>query len=408
MPLRRVAMLSVHTSPLAQPGAGDGGGMNVYVRSLASNLARAGVRCDVLTRAEHAEQQPVVQVEHGFRVVHLPAGPAAPVPRHDLVRIVEPFADATAAFVSGEDEPYDVLHANYWLSGAVGHRVKHELDLPLVATFHTLDRVKAEAGVDDDPATRARVEGEIVNCADLMIAATDEERDQLVTLYGAERDRVEVVPPGVDHGVFVPGDQDAARRALGLDPAARVLLFVGRIQPLKGADLAIRCLADLDPDVTLLVVGGPSGFDGEAELRRLHALADELDVRDRVRFVPPQPHDRVTVYYQAADVCLVPSRTESFGLVALEAAACGTPVVAADVGGLRSVVDDGHTGFLVEGRRGLDYSAPVDLLLSDRDLARAMGASALARSSRYLWSMAAARLRRLYGDLAARAPLECS
>jgi D-inositol-3-phosphate glycosyltransferase len=408
MPLRRVAMLSVHTSPLAQPGAGDGGGMNVYVRSLASNLARAGVRCDVLTRAEHAEQQPVVQVEHGFRVVHLPAGPAAPVPRHDLVRIVEPFADATAAFVSGEDEPYDVLHANYWLSGAVGHRVKHELDLPLVATFHTLDRVKAEAGVDDDPATRARVEGEIVNCADLMIAATDEERDQLVTLYGAERDRVEVVPPGVDHGVFVPGDQDAARRALGLDPAARVLLFVGRIQPLKGADLAIRCLADLDPDVTLLVVGGPSGFDGEAELRRLHALADELGVRDRVRFVPPQPHDRVTVYYQAADVCLVPSRTESFGLVALEAAACGTPVVAADVGGLRSVVDDGHTGFLVEGRRGLDYSAPVDLLLSDRDLARAMGASALARSSRYLWSMAAARLRRLYGDLAARAPLECS
>jgi D-inositol-3-phosphate glycosyltransferase len=408
MSLRRVAMLSVHTSPLAQPGAGDGGGMNVYVRSLASNLARAGVRCDVLTRAEHAEQQPVVQVERGFRVVHLPAGPAAPVPRHGLVHIVEPFAEATAAFVADEDEPYDVLHANYWLSGAVGHRVKHELDLPLVATFHTLDRVKAEAGVDDDPATRARVEGEIVDCADLMIAATDEERDQLVTLYGAERDRVEVVPPGVDHGVFVPGDQDAARRALGLDPSARVLLFVGRIQPLKGADLAIRCLADLDPDVTLLVVGGPSGIDGEAELRRLHALADELDVRGRVRFVPPQPHDRVTVYYQAADVCLVPSRTESFGLVALEAAACGTPVVAADVGGLRSVVDDGHTGFLVEGRRGLDYSAPVDLLLSDRDLARAMGASALARSSRYLWSMAAARLRRLYGDLAARAPLECS
>jgi D-inositol-3-phosphate glycosyltransferase len=408
MPLRRVAMLSVHTSPLAQPGAGDGGGMNVYVRSLASNLARAGVRCDVLTRAEHAEQQPVVQVERGFRVVHLPVGPAAPVPRHDLVRIVEPFADATAAFVTDQDEPYDVLHANYWLSGAVGHRVKHELDLPLVATFHTLDRVKAEAGVDDDPAARARVEGEIVNCADLMIAATDEERDQLVTLYGAERDRVEVVPPGVDHGVFVPGDQDAARRALGLDPSARVLLFVGRIQPLKGADLAIRCLADLDPDVTLLVVGGPSGIDGEAELRRLHALADELHVRGRVRFVPPQPHDRVTVYYQAADVCLVPSRTESFGLVALEAAACGTPVVAADVGGLRSVVDDGHTGFLVEGRRAIDYSAPVDVLLSDRELARAMGASALVRSSRYLWSMAAARLRRLYGDLAARAPLECS
>jgi D-inositol-3-phosphate glycosyltransferase len=408
MSLRRVAMLSVHTSPLAQPGAGDGGGMNVYVRSLASNLARAGVLCDVLTRAEHAEQQPVVEVERGFRVVHIGAGPAAPVPKHELLPLADAFADATLEFVAVQDQPYDVLHANYWISGAVGHRLKHELDLPLVATFHTLDRVKAEAGVGDDPATRARVEGEIVNCADLMIAATDEERGQLVTLYGAEPDRVEVVPPGVDHGVFALGDEGTARRALDLDASARVLLFVGRIQPLKGADLAVRCLTELDTDVTLLVVGGPSGADGEGELRRLHELVEELGLHDRVRFVPPQPHERLAVYYQAADVCLVPSRTESFGLVALEAAACGTPVVAADVGGLRSVVDDGHTGFLVEGRKPPDYAAPVDLLLSDRELARAMGASALARSGRYLWSMAAARLRRLYGDLAARAPLECT
>jgi D-inositol-3-phosphate glycosyltransferase len=408
MSSRRVAMLSMHTSPLAQPGAGDGGGMNVYVRSLASNLARAGVPCDVLTRAEHADQPRVVEVERGFRVGHIGAGAVEPIPKRALLDLVEPFADATLAFAAAQDTPYDVLHANYWLSGAVGHRLKHELDLPLAATFHTLDRVKAEAGVGEDPATRARVEGEIISCADLMVAATDEERDQLVELYGAERDRVEVVPPGVDHGVFVPGDQRAARRALGLDASGRVLLFVGRIQPLKGADLAVRCLADLDPDVTLVVVGGPSGTDGEAEIRRLHALVHELGLHGRVRFVPPQPHDGLTAYYQAADVCLVPSRTESFGLVALEAAACGTPVVAADVGGLRSVVDDGHTGFLVEGRHALDYAAPVDLVLSDPDLARAMGASALARSSRYRWSIAAARLRRLYGDLAARAPVECS
>jgi D-inositol-3-phosphate glycosyltransferase len=408
MPVRRVAMLSVHTSPLAQPGAGDGGGMNVYVRSLASNLARAGVPCDVLTRAEHAEQQPVVEVEPGFRVVHVRAGPAAPLRKHDLLPLADAFADATLEFVALQDQPYDVLHANYWISGAVGHRLKHELDLPLAATFHTLDRVKAEAGVGDDPATRARVEGEIVNCADLMIAATDEEREQLVTLYRAQRDRVEVVPPGVDHGVFALGDEGTARRALDLDASVRVLLFVGRIQPLKGADLAVRCLAELDRDVTLLVVGGPSGADGEAELRRLHELVDELGLHGRVRFVAPLPHERLATYYQAADVCLVPSRTESFGLVALEAAACGTPVVAADVGGLRSVVDDGHTGFLVDGRQPLDYAAPVDLLLSDRELARAMGASALTRSGRYLWSMAAARLRRLYGDLAARAPLECT
>ncbi|HMF03602.1 MAG TPA: glycosyltransferase [Acidimicrobiia bacterium] len=404
----RVAMISVHTSPLAQPGEGDGGGMNVYVRSLASNLARAGVHCDVLTRTEHSEQPPVVEVEPGFRVVHLPAGPAAPIPKDSLPELVEPFVDAALAFFAADGDPPDVLHANYWISGAVGHRLKHALDLPLVATFHTLDRVKAEAGVGDDPETRARVEGETVSCADLVIAATDDERRQLVTLYGAERERIEVVPPGVDHRVFVPGDREAARTALRLDPQRRVVLYVGRIQRLKGADLAVRTLAELDGDVSLLVVGGPSGKDGESEMAALRGLVADLGLEARVRFVPPQPHDRLVTYYQAADVCLVPSRTESFGLVALEAAACGTPVVAADVGGLRSVVDDGHTGFLVEGRAAVDYAAPVDVLLSDPELARAIGTSALARSGRYLWSIAAARLRRLYGDLATRAPVECS
>src|SRR4029453_13396356 len=249
MSVQRVAMLSVHTSPLAQPGAGDGGGMNVYVRSLASNLARAGGACAVLPRADHAQQHraapprpapaghpPGVGGERGFRVVHLTVGPIAPVPKQALPELVDPFVDAALGFFAAERESPDGLHANYWISGAVGHRLKHELDLPLVATFHTLDRVKAEAGVGDDPETRARVEGEIVSCADLMIAATDEERRQLVTLYGAEDDRIEVVPPGVDHRVFAPGDRGAARRELGLDADARVLLYVGRIQPLKGAD----------------------------------------------------------------------------------------------------------------------------------------------------------------------------
>src|SRR5215831_8705330 len=262
----RVAMISVHTSPLAQPGAGDGGGMNVYVRSLASNLARAGVHCDVLTRAEHAEQPPLVEVEPGFRVVHLAAGPTAPVPKQSLPDLVEPFVDAALAFFASEDDSPQVLHANYWISGAVGHRLKH-----------ALDRVKAEAGVGDDPATRARVEGEIINCADLVIAATNDERRQLVTLYGADRDRIEIVPPGVDHRVFVPGDRKAARLALRLDPQHRVLLYVGRIQRLKGADLAVRTLAELDSDVSLLVVGGPSGNDGEAEMGVLRSLVADLD-----------------------------------------------------------------------------------------------------------------------------------
>lgn len=407
MSIRRLAILSMHTSPLAQPGAGDGGGMNVYVRALASSLARAGVECDVLTRADHAEQPAVIDVEDGFRVVHIQAGPAQPVPKYQLSELVEPFVESTLEFVRDGHE-YDLLHANYWLSGAVGHRLKHELDLPLAATFHTLDRVKADAGVGDDPEERSRVESEVIRCADLMLASTVEERCQLVELYDADPARVEIVPPGVDHDVFSPGDRCAARRRLGLERDARVLLFVGRIQPLKGADLALQCLAALDdPRSVLVIVGGPSGIDGETELFRVRRLVEDLGLAGRVRFLPPQPHDALPDFYRAADVCLVPSRTESFGLVALEAAACGTPVVASDVGGLRTLVDDGVTGFRVEGRSPVEFAAPVARLLTDRDLARSMGARAEAASRRYAWSMTAARLRRLYTDLAAQTPVQC-
>jgi D-inositol-3-phosphate glycosyltransferase len=407
MSVRRVAMFSVHTSPLAQPGAGDGGGMNVYVRALALSLARAGVACDVFTRREHAEQPPVLEVEEGFRVVHVPAGPAAPVPKQLLPQLVDPFVDGVLDHLERQGDGYDALHANYWLSGAVAHRLKHILDRPLVATFHTLDRVKAEVGVGDDPAVRARVESDVVRCADLVLASTDEEHKQLVDLYDADPERVEIVPPGVEHEAFFAGDSEAARRALGVS-GRKVLLFVGRIQPLKGADLAVRCLAALDdPSVILLVVGGPSGPEGEGEIVRLHALVDQLGLDAQVRFVRPQRHDRLVGYYQAADVCLVPSRTESFGLVALEAAACGTPVVAAAVGGLRSLVRHGRTGFLVEGHAPLDYAAPVARLLGDATLAADMSRRAAAGSADYTWSIAAAKLRRLYGDLEVRALVQC-
>ena len=403
---RRVAMFSMHTSPLAQPGAGDSGGMNVYVRALASALAQAGVDCDVYTRAEHPEQPDIVQVEPGFRVLHVPAGPRAPVEKHALFDLVDPFVDAAEAMLL-EEPPVDVLHANYWLSGAVAHRLKHALDLPLVATFHTLARVKADAGVDDDPELRTRIEQEIITCSDLILASTDDERAQLATLYDADPERIEIVAPGVDHTEFEPGDRARARNRLGLD-GRRVILFVGRIQPLKGVDVAVRCLAALDdPQATLVVVGGPSGAGGEAELARVHRLVDELDLTEQVRFVPPQPHAGLAEFYRAADVCLVPSRTESFGLVALEAAACGTPVVAGAVGGLRSLVDDKQTGYLVEGRAPADFAAPVARLLADPVLAAKIGANAVARSRRYSWSMAAARLRRLYGDLTARALVRC-
>ncbi len=408
MSVRRLAILSVHTSPLAQPGTGDGGGMNVYVRSLASSLARAGVACDVLTRAEHAEQPPVVVVEPGFRVVHIEAGPRAPVPRTAFPELVEPFTTAALEHVERCGGPYDVILANYWLSGVIGHRMKHELDLPLVATFHTLERVKAEAGIEDDPTLRAKMEREVVACSDLMVAATEEERDQLAALYDADPARIEIVPPGVDHAVFAPGDREEARRDLGLG-AEPVLLFVGRIQPLKGVELALRCLRSLPwRDARLLVVGGPSGPDGAAELQRLTALCEELGLCDRVRFVHAQPHERLVTYYRAADVCLVPSRAESFGMVALEGAASGTPVVAAAVGGLRTIVDHGRTGFLVDGRSADDYARRVEEILGDEGRAVALGAEATRRAARYSWSITAGRLRRLYADLTARRPVTCA
>jgi D-inositol-3-phosphate glycosyltransferase len=240
-----------------------------------------------------------------------------------------------------------------------------------------------------------------------MLASTDDERAQLASLYDANVERIEVVQPGVDHRMFAPGDRDAARHRLGID-APRVLLFVGRIQPLKGADLAVRCLAALDdPKTTLVIVGGPSGIAGDHELERVHDLAENLGVAEQIRWVPPQRHDRLADFYRAADVCIVPSRSESFGLVALEAAACGTPVVAAAVGGLRSLVDHDHSGYLVESREPVEYATLVQRLLDDSVLANEMGMHAAAQSLRYSWSMTAARLRRLYGDLVARGLVRC-
>jgi D-inositol-3-phosphate glycosyltransferase len=403
--MQRVAMLSVHTSPLAQPGTGDGGGMNVYIRALGSALARAGVGVDVLTRAEHPEQPPCVEVEPGFRVLHVPAGPCAPVPLRDLPELVGEFTDAAHEILVRSGE-HDVLHANYWVSGAVGHRLKHELDLPLVTTFHTLERVKAEVGLGDAVPLRPRVEAEVVRCADLVVASTREEHDQLVRHYGADPRRIEIITPGVDHTVFFPGDRARARRRVGLT-GGPVVLFVGRIQPLKGADLAVRALAAVeDRRAQLVIIGGPSGPDGAGEVDALHALVAELGLEHRVRFVAPQPHDQLVEYYRAADVCVVPSRTESFGLVALEAAACGTPVVAANVGGLRLLVDDGVTGFLVDEREPGAYAERIDRVL--RDECGDLGTHAYARSTRYRWSIAAARLRRHYDDLTAHATVKCN
>jgi D-inositol-3-phosphate glycosyltransferase len=408
--MRRLAVLSLHTSPLAQPGAGDSGGMNVYVRELVSSLAQAGVTSDVYVRRWAEGLPDVVEVEPGFRVLHVAAGPVD-LPKDALPEVVDLFAEGVLARLTDDvGGAADVLHANYWLSAMAGHRLKHELDLPLVSTFHTLARVKADTG-DLEPQRRVDAEAEVVGCSDAILANSAAEAAQLERLYGGDPARIEIVPPGVIHAFFSPGPRQGARAALArLDIGdGPMLLFVGRIQPLKGLDVAVRALGALeDPRAVLVVVGGASGRDGRTEVERIDKLAASLGVADRIRFTDPQPHHLLSTYYRAADVVLVPSRSESFGLVALEAAACGTPVVAAAVGGLRTLVEHGRTGFLVEGRDPQVFAAYTEQILTNPALGRELADAAAARARNFTWSTAAARLRRIYADLTARSPIACA
>ncbi len=420
--MRSLAVLSMHTSPLAQPGTGDGGGMNVYVRELSAALARTGVECDVYIRAWSSTLPATVRVEPGLRVHHVPAGPLAHLPKEALPGVVDEFTEGVLARMTAgpagwgadrDEHGPDAIHANYWLSGMAGHVLKHELGLPLVSTFHTLDRVRAEASPEDvgaaEPARRAEAEARVIGCSDAVLASCTVEARQISELYGGEPSRIEIVPPGVDHAFFSPGHRPQARRALGLPEDRPVLLFVGRIQPLKAARVAVETLARLERGrgAVLVVVGGPSGPRGDDELARLHALVAELGLGASVRFVPPQRHEMLSTYYRSADVCLVPSRSESFGLVALEAAACGTPVVASAVGGLRTLVDHGRTGFLVEGGDPTRFAGYVAHLLADTQMATEMAVNAAARARAYTWSGAAARLRSLYAELTDRQLVDC-
>ena len=393
-------MISLHTSPLLQPGAGDSGGMNVYVRELVSSLAQAGIQCTTYTRADRAGLPAEVVVEPNHLVVHVEAGPHH-LPKEALPDFVDEFTDRVLEHLRANGGA-DVVHANYWLSGVAAHRIKHELDIPFVSTFHTLARVKAEGG-DPEPLWRDRAEAELINCADAICVSCREEEQQFRRLYGDPQGQLEIIAPGVEHALFGPGDRTGARRAIGVDDDSPLLLFVGRIQPLKGPDVAIRALDALGrPEARLFVVGGASGSAGDGELERVHQLVDELGLHDQVQFVEPQPHHILSTYYRAADVVVVPSRSESFGLVALEAAACGTPVVASAVGGLQSLVDDGRTGFLLEDRSPIDFAKAIAEILDSPALADSMAWAAASRAERYTWGFAAARLRRLYVDLTAR------
>lgn len=388
----RVAMLSMHTSPLDTPGVGDAGGLNVYVAELAHRLAARGVEVDVFTRRREEQTPEVTETDAGYRVIQVPAGPIAAVAKEQLPALTDEFADNLLA---GYPEPgWDVLHGHYWLSGMAGLRIADRLGVPLVQTMHTTARAKnlTRAGSQvSEPGVRADGETEIVSRTAILTANTPDEADELIRLYGAKQDRIAIVPPGVDLETFHPCDQIQSRERHGIGLDDKIILFVGRLQPLKAPDVLIDAVAvlikrrpELRERLKLIIIGSPSGpqstwADALPDAIRDHGLDDQIIVR------PYSPRPELFRWYCTADIVGVPSYNETFGLVALEAEACGRPVVATDVGGLRHAVRAGETGLLVDGHRPEQWADALETLLDDPDLARRLGQAGAHHAAQFSW-----------------------
>lgn len=401
-PLLRVAMLSLHTSPLAALGGRETGGMNVYVREVASRLVAAGVECDVFTRRIDAATPEVEPLGGGARLIHITAGLVAYLEKEALPPLTAAFADGVEAFRVREGLQYDVIHSHYWLSAAAGEALATLWAAPHVAMFHTLGEVKLRARASEhETPDRLEAERHLVHVLDRVVVATEHERQLLRQLYRVPTDRVAVIPLGVDIDRFQPGDRFEARAALGLTDDARLVLAVGRIEPLKGLDILIRALAEMTERerVHLLIIGGDDR--AAVEVTRLRAVAASVGVADRIEFLGTVPHDRLVQYYRAADAVAMPSFYESFGLVAVEAMACGVPVVASRVGGLTSTIADGRTGYLIPWRCPEPFAEKLDTLLGNAWLRDALGANAARSMQAYSWQAVAATLRGLYEEVVA-------
>jgi D-inositol-3-phosphate glycosyltransferase len=410
---RRIATISVHTSPLEQPGTGDAGGLNVYVVEVAKRLAERGVEVDIFTRAVSRDVPPVAELAPGVLVRHLVAGPFEDLEKADLPGQLCHFTfevlRAEAAYAPGR---YDIVHGHYWLSGQVGAVAKERWGVPFVQSMHTLGRVKnaaLAAGDAAEPDLRLRGEAEVVAAADRLVANTDAEAQQLIELYDAPPSRVRTINPGVDLTVFQPGSQQAARQRLGVPTDAVLLVFAGRVQPLKAPEVVLHAAARMisdDPGLAgrlrVAFVGGPSGT-GRAHPDGLTELSARLGISTLVRLEPPCPQRELADWYRAATVVMVPSCSESFGLVAMEAQACGTPVVAAAVGGLRTAVADGVSGVLVNSRSPADYARAVASLIEAPETLASFSRGARKHASRFGWSVTVDRLLSLYAGAMAEA-----
>ena len=400
---RRIAVISMHTSPTASLGQNANGGLNVYVRQVCSAFSDRGIATDVFTRRLSREDPDVESLAPLSRVIYLPAGDD--LDKYSLYGEVPAFATRILDFAAREKISYDLLYSHYWLSGEVACLLRPELATGWAHIAHTLGLVKNRSladGARPEPQLRIRVEGEIAQQANLLIASTGDEAHELIDAYHADPERVDIVPAGVDLAMFQPIERADARRQIGYG-SGRLLLFVGRLERLKGVEVAIRALSllrdRLHDDVRLLILGEDSQDGEESEKERLKAIASELGIRDRVDFVGSVAHHELPYFYAAADVCVMPSYSESFGLVALEAQACGCPVVASGVSGLRSVVRDEVSGYLIDDHDPAMYAERIGRLLADRELAQQMGRRGRLLAQRFSWSRTADRLAGLFDQL---------
>ena len=396
--VQRVAIISVHGCPIARLGSRDTGGMNVYVRQVAQELSARGVYVDIYTRDHEPDDPQVVELAEKARVIHLRAGSIA-LQKEELLGSLPAFVRSLLDYTRQNGLSYDVIHSHYWLSGRVGNVLARHWRVPHVVTFHTLAEVKLRARAGErEPEARAAGERKVIASADRVVAFSEHERDAIARLYNSGRDHIAVIPCGVDIDRFQPVDGDRARKDLGLDDG-KVVLYVGRIEPLKGIDILLKAVAQLGEteNVRTLIIGGDSG--GDLEVERLKSLADELGISSHVYFVGRVEQGELPAYYSAADVCVVPSWYESFGLVALESMACGTPVVASRVGGLPTIVKDGVTGYLVPWRCPEPFADRLDILLHSPVINRGMGEAARSRALTMSWSAVADRLLSLYTSL---------